>query len=147
MKWLWKQPNPLECWGSGCLASHALANLFSSERNAQWVTEYTIDNNQSYMTTELRLTDSIATSPGTKPQPLEKVSNPTFPIFCSHFQHRTNPQKANMLLKPIIIDVALLVHVNNAEIKLPRCSVFLFSIKIASSPAYLWISDKHKWWQ
>lgn len=39
-----------------------------------------MDNNQSYMTTELRLTDSIATSPGTKPQPLEKVSA-TFPIF------------------------------------------------------------------
>lgn len=39
-----------------------------------------MDNDQSYTTTELRPTDSIATSPGTKPRPLEKVSA-TFPIF------------------------------------------------------------------
>lgn len=43
----------------------------------------------------------------------ESVSH--FSYFCSHFQHRTNPEKANTLLKPIIIDVALLVHVNDVQ--------------------------------
>lgn len=51
-----------------------------------------MDNDQSHMTTELRPTGSIATSPGTKPQPLEKVSA-TFPILFS-LATQDQPRKA-----------------------------------------------------